>query len=83
MFFSYFTWEIPFKGKSSSCTYKHLSGNLRQILLEIPHLKDIKGQIFAQFGSKMEKKLIIFKIFTLVSQSQSHKIYDIISVFPD
>ena len=54
-FFSNFTCKIYFEAKGSGCTYKHLTRNLRQIQLEMPHLKDIQGQIFAQFGSKMEK----------------------------
>ena len=39
----------------TNCLFKHLRENLRQIYLEMPHLKDIRAKFFAQFESKMAK----------------------------
>ena len=59
---------MPFKTKSSG-SIKPPKQKFMAIIAKNAKFKGRYSQIFAQFVSKMAKKLIIFKNFTLVSQS--------------
>ena len=54
-------WGDTFFSKKN-CLFKHLSENLRQIYLEIPHLKDIRANFFAELESKMAKNWLFSSI---------------------
>ena len=54
-------WGNTFYSKKNYL-FKHLSENLRQIYLEMPHLKDIRAKSFAQFESKMTKNWLFSSI---------------------
>ena len=67
MLFSYFTWGIPFKAKSSSCTNRpewKFKANIAKNVTFEGHV----GPNFCPIQVQNGKKLIIFKNFTLVSQ---------------
>ena len=54
-------WGDTFYSKKN-CLFKHLSESVRQIYLEMPHLKDIRAKFFAQFESKMAKNWLFSSI---------------------
>ena len=67
VFFSYFTWDYLLK--QEAVVLKPPKWKFVTIIAKNTKFKECYCQIFARFGSKIAKKLIIFNIFTLVSQS--------------
>ena len=68
-FFSYFTWGIPFKAKSSGCTNTCLpEWEFKAHIARNITFEGRLGPNFCPIWVKNARKLIIFKNFTLVSQ---------------